>query len=48
MFYTTATPHPRTKLISLIGNMDIIEIKQLLQGENLRTLKHLQKLIRNI
>ena len=36
MFYTTATPHPRTKLISLIGNMDIIEIKQLPPGRKLK------------
>lgn len=32
MFYTTATPHPRTKTISLIGNMDIIEIRELPPG----------------
>lgn len=32
MFYTTATPHPRTKLISLIGNMDVIEIRELPPG----------------
>lgn len=32
MFYTTATPHPRTKLISLIGNMDIIEIREMPPG----------------
>lgn len=32
MFYTTATPHPRTKLISLIGNMDIVEIREMPPG----------------
>ncbi len=32
MFYTTATPHPRTKTISLIGNMDVIEIRELPPG----------------
>lgn len=32
MFYTTATPHPRTKLISLIGNIDIIEIREMPPG----------------
>lgn len=28
MFYTTATPHPRTKLLTLIGNLDIVEIRE--------------------
>lgn len=32
MMYTTATPHPRTKSISLIGDMDVLEIKQLPPG----------------
>lgn len=32
MFYTTATPHPRTKTISLIGDMDVIEIRELPPG----------------
>lgn len=36
MFYTTATPHPRTKLISLIGNMDIIEIREMPPGRKLK------------
>lgn len=36
MFYTTATPHPRTKLISLIGNLDIIEIKEMPLGRKLK------------
>ena len=36
MFYTTATPHPRTRLISLIGNMDIIEIRELPPGRKLK------------
>ncbi len=36
MFYTTATPHPRSKLITLIGNMDIIEIRQMPPGRKLK------------
>lgn len=52
MLYTTATPHPRTKLISLIGNMDIIEIRQMPKGRIPRitesykqiTAKHISKI----
>lgn len=44
MLYTTATPHPRTKLISLIGNMDIIEIRQMPIGRRERTTKTFKKI----
>lgn len=32
MIYTTATPHPRTKLITMLGDMDICSIKQMPPG----------------
>ncbi len=44
MFYTTATPHPRTKLISLIGNMDIIEIRELPPGRRLKNTEAFKKI----
>ncbi len=44
MFYTTATPHPRTKLISLIGNIDIVEIREMPPGRKLKKTRKFNEL----